>query len=47
MAARIVAVLIFVIMFLMIITEKVERHYISLGCGVLTLVLVFGICMHS
>lgn len=25
----------------------IERHIVSLGCGLLTLVLVFGVCMHS
>ncbi|MGN0149754.1 MAG: SLC13 family permease [Clostridia bacterium] len=47
MAAQILAVIIFVVMFVMIITEKIERHIVTLGCGLLTLVLVFGVCMHS
>lgn len=47
MAAQIVAVLIFVIMFALIITEKYERHIVALVSGALTLVVVFGICMHS
>lgn len=47
MIEQILAVLIFVIMFLLIITEKFERHIITLVCGLLTLILVFGICMHS
>ncbi len=47
LAAQILAVAIFVIMFLMIITERFERHVITLVCGLLTLVLVFGVCMHS
>lgn len=47
LAAQILAVIIFVVMFLMIITEKFERHIITLVCGLLTLVLVFGVCMHS
>ena len=34
-------------MFLMIILEKFERHVITLGCAALTLILVFGVCMHS
>ncbi len=45
--AQILATAIFVIMFLMIVLDKIERHYITLGCGLLTLVLVFGIVMQS
>ncbi len=47
MAAQITAVLIFLVMFLLIIMDKIERHIITLGCAVLTMVVVFGICMHS
>lgn len=47
MIAQIIAVVIFVIMFVLIITEKFERHIITLCCGLLTLVSVFGICMKS
>lgn len=47
MVAQILAVLIFLVMFVFIITEKFERHVITLSCGLLTLVLVFGICMQS
>lgn len=47
MVAQIFAVLIFLGMFILIITEKFERHVITLCCGLLTLVLVFGICMQS
>lgn len=47
MVAQIVAVVIFVAMFALIVSEKIERHLASLGCGLLMLVLVFGICMHS
>ncbi len=47
MAAQIAAVLIFLIMFLLIIMDKIERHIITLGCAVLTMIVVFGICMHS
>ena len=45
--AQVLAVLIFVAMFLLIITEKIERQYVTLGCGLLTLLLVFGIGLHS
>ena len=47
MIAQILAIAIFLVMFLMIVMEKIERHYVTLGCGLLMLVLVFGICMHS
>ncbi len=47
MIAQILAVLIFAVMFILIITEKFERHYVTLVCGLLTLLLVFGIGMHS
>ena len=45
--AQIIAVVIFVSMFVMIVMEKIEKHYVTLGCGVLTLVFVFGLAMHS
>ncbi len=47
MAAPILAVVIFVAMFLLIVMDKIERHYITLGCGLLTLVFVFGVCMRD
>lgn len=47
MASQIVAVVIFVAMFILIVIDKIERHYVTLGCGVLTLALVFGLCMQS
>lgn len=43
--AQILAVLIFVAMFVLIVIDKIERHIVTLVCGVLTLVLVFGIAM--
>ena len=45
--AQILAAAIFVVMFLMIVLDKIERHYVTLGCGLLTLVVVFGIVMRS
>ena len=45
--APILAVLIFVGMFVMIVLEKFERHYITLVSGALVLVLVFGLCMRD
>lgn len=46
-ASQIFAVIIFVAMFILIVMDKIERHYVTLGSGVLTLVVVFGICMRS
>lgn len=45
--AQIFAVAIFLVMFVLIVLEKIERHYLTLGAGLLTIVLVFGIGMHS
>ena len=47
LVAQIIALIIFVVMFLLIISEKIEKHYITLGCGLITLLVVFGLCMHS
>ena len=47
MIAQILAVVIFIAMFVLIVLEVWERHVITLGCGLLTLVLVFGLGMHS
>lgn len=44
-AAQIAAIAIFVIMFILIITEKIERHIVTLVCGLLVLGVVFGIIM--
>lgn len=47
MVSQIFAVVIFVAMFIFIVTEVVERHIVSLICAALTLLLVFAIGMHS
>ena len=47
MAPHILAVLIFVVMFVLIVMDKIERQYVSLGCGLLMIVLVLGLGMHS
>ncbi|WP_288885182.1 SLC13 family permease [uncultured Eubacterium sp.] len=47
LAAQVFAVAIFIGMFIMIVLDKIERHYVTLGSGILTLVLVFGICMRD
>ena len=45
--AAFLAIIIFVAMFILIVTEKFERHYITLASGLLTLVLVFGVAMRD
>ena len=47
MISQILAVIIFLAMFILIITEVWERHIVTLGCALLTLVVIFGICMRS
>ena len=47
MVPQILAVGIFVLMFILIVTDKIERHLVSMGCGILMLVIVFGICLKS
>lgn len=47
MAAQILAVTIFLAMFILVITEVWERHIVTLGCGLLTLVFVLGFAMHD
>lgn len=47
MLAQILAIAIFIGMFMLIIFDKFERHHITLVSGALVLVLVFGLCMRS
>ena len=47
MFAQILAVVLFLLMFILIITEKWERHVVTLGCALLTLILVFGVGLRS
>ncbi len=47
MLAQILAVLIFIIMFFLIVTDKIERHLVTLGCALLVLIFVFGIGMQT
>lgn len=44
---QILAVSVFVLMFALIITEKIERHIVTLLCGLATIIFVMGIGMHS
>ena len=46
-AAQIFAIIIFVGMFVMVVLDKIERHYVTLGSGALMLIVVFGVCMRS
>ena len=45
--AQILAIVIFIAMFLIIISERIERHITTLISGALMLILVFGLCMKS
>ena len=47
MFAQIIAIVIFLGMFLLIILDKFERHYVTLCSGILVLTIVFAVCMHS
>lgn len=47
MLAQVFAAVIFIAMFVFIVTEIVERHIVSLLCALLTMLLVFGVGMHS
>ncbi len=46
-SAQIASVAIFLVMFLLLVTEKFPRHLVTLACGLATLVIVFGICMQD
>lgn len=47
MLSGVIAVVIFLAMFIFIVMDKIERHIVTLTCGLLTIVLVFGLGMHS
>ena len=47
MLAQVSAVIIFVAMFVLIVTDKIERHLVTLACGLLTLLVVFGLFMQN
>lgn len=47
LVAQILAIVIFVVMFVLVVMEKIEKQYVTLGCGLLTIVLVFGIAMRD
>ncbi len=45
--AQVLALVIFVVMFILIVMDHFERQNVTLGCGILTLLLVFGISMRN
>ena len=47
MVSQIFAIVIFVLMFALIIMDKIPRHWLTLGCGLATIIIVFAICMRS
>ena len=47
MVSQIFAIVIFVLMFALIIMDKIPRHWVTLGCGLATIIIVFAICMKS
>lgn len=46
-AAQIIAVSIFLVMFAMMVLDKIEKQYVTLTAGALTLIFVFGVAMRS
>ncbi len=47
MVAQVLAVTIFIVMFLLIILDKFERHIVTLLCGGATILFVFGVTMRD
>lgn len=47
MVSQIFAIVIFVLMFALIIMDKIPRHWVTLGCGLATIIVVFAICMRN
>ena len=46
-AAQIIAVSIFLVMFALMVLDKIEKQYVALTAGALTLIFVFGVAMRS
>jgi Na+/H+ antiporter NhaD/arsenite permease-like protein len=44
---QILALVIFIVMFVLIISDKVERHVVTLSAAALMIIVVFGICMQD
>jgi Na+/H+ antiporter NhaD/arsenite permease-like protein len=47
MLAEVLAIVIFVAMFVLIVLDRIPKHIVTLGCGLLTSVFVFGIGMRD
>ncbi|SFH85983.1 Na+/H+ antiporter NhaD [Pseudobutyrivibrio sp. OR37] len=47
MVAEIMAIVIFLAMFVLIVWDRFPKHYVTLGCGALTGIFVFGIGLRS
>ena len=47
MVSQIFAIVIFVLMFALIIMDKIPRYWVTLGCGLATIIIVFASCMRS
>ncbi len=47
MLASIFAIIIFLTMFVLVVMDKIERHIVTLGCGLLTIIIVMAICMQD
>lgn len=47
LVAQILAVLTFLVMFALVVTEHIERQYTTLGCGAFVLVVIFGFVLRS
>ncbi len=47
MLAEILAIVIFVAMFVLIVWDRFPKHIVTLSCGALTSIFVFGVGMHS
>ena len=45
--AQILAILIFICMFVLIVLDKIERHIVTMVCGFLVIVLVFCLSMND
>ena len=43
--AQIASVAIFLLMFILLATDRIPRHHAALGCGLLTMLVVFGLCL--
>lgn len=47
MTAQIAASVIFLVMFALVVSERIERHIVTLTCALLTFTVVFGFCMRD